>query len=56
MCISVKASDPPGTGTIDSCEWPCGYRELNPGPLESQAVLLNTKPSLQLPFYFSLNY
>ena len=38
----------PGTGVIDSCEPPCGYGELNPGPLEEQSVLLTAEPSLQL--------
>ena len=35
----------PGTGIKDSCELPCGYWELNSGPLEEQPVLLTTEPS-----------
>jgi hypothetical protein len=31
----------------DGCEPPCGYRELNSGPLEEQSVLLNPEPSHQ---------
>ena len=31
----------------DGCEPPCGCRELNSGPLEEQAVLLTTEPSLE---------
>ena len=31
----------------DGCEPPCGCRELNSGPLEEQAMLLTTEPSLQ---------
>ena len=33
----------------DGCEPPCGCWELNLGPLEEQAVLLTTEPSLQSP-------
>jgi hypothetical protein len=32
---------------LDGCEPPCECRELNPGPLKEQPVLLNTEPSLQ---------
>jgi hypothetical protein len=31
----------------DSCELPCGCWELNPDPLEEQAVLTTTESSLQ---------
>ena len=44
----------PATGVTDSCELPCGYWELNPGPLEEQPVLLTTEPSPQ-PEYTILN-
>ena len=37
----------------DGCEPPCGYWELNSGPLEEQAVLLTTEPSLQPQPYIS---
>jgi hypothetical protein len=30
----------------DGYEPPCGYWELNSGPLEEQSVLLTTEPSL----------
>ena len=33
----------------DGCEPPCGCWELNSGPLEEQAMLLTTEPSLQPP-------
>jgi hypothetical protein len=33
--------------TINGCEPPCGYWELNSGPLEKQPALLTSKPSLQ---------
>jgi len=38
----------------DGCEPPCGFWELNSGPLEEQSVLLTTEPSLQ-PCNASLN-
>ena len=37
-----RASDP----ITDGCEPPCGYWELNSGPLEEQSVLLIAEPSL----------
>ena len=36
-----------GAGVTNGCELPCGCRELNPGPLEEQQVLLTDEPSLQ---------
>jgi hypothetical protein len=39
-----RASDP----ITDGCEPPCKRWELNPGPLEEQAVLLTAELSLQL--------
>ena len=45
LCEGVRS---PGTGVTDNCELPCGYWELNPGPLEEQAVLLTAEPSLQI--------
>jgi hypothetical protein len=38
-----RASDP----ITDGCEPPCGYWELNSGPLEEQLELLTAEPSLQ---------
>jgi hypothetical protein len=32
---------------MDVCEPPCGFWDLNSGPLEEQSVLLTTEPSLQ---------
>jgi hypothetical protein len=32
----------------DGCEPPCGFWELNSGPLEEQSVLLTTKTSLHV--------
>jgi hypothetical protein len=48
-----RALDP----ITDGCEPPCGWWELNSGPLEEQPVLLTTEPSLQafnLPFHSSI--
>ena len=44
LCESVGS---PGTGVTDSCELPCGYWELNLGPLEEQLEFLTAEPSLQ---------
>jgi hypothetical protein len=41
-----KVSD----SVTDGCEPPCGYWELNSGPLEEQSVLLTAEPSPQLLF------
>jgi hypothetical protein len=38
----------------DGCEPPCGYWDLNSGPLEEQSVLLIIEPSLQSPLLFIL--
>jgi hypothetical protein len=43
-----RASDP----ITDGCEPPCGFWELNSGPLKEQLVLLTTEPSLQPHFIF----
>ena len=40
-----RAPDP----ITDDCEPPCGCWELNSGPLEEQAMLLTSEPSLQPP-------
>ena len=44
VCIRVLFS---GTGVTDSCELPCGYSQLIPGPPEEQPVVPTTEPSLQ---------
>jgi hypothetical protein len=44
MCFCVKMSD---LGVTDSCELPCGYWDLNPGPLEELPVPSTAEPSLQ---------
>jgi hypothetical protein len=50
MSTLLLSSDTPEDGIrhiTDGCEPPCGFWELNSGPLEEQSVLLNTEPSLQ---------
>jgi E3 ubiquitin-protein ligase NEDD4 len=49
MYICLRGVKSPGTGVTDSCELPCGFWELNLGPLEKQQVLLTAEPTLQLP-------
>ena len=44
FCIKVLD---PLKQELDSCELLCGYWELNPDPLEGQAVLFIAKSSLQ---------
>jgi len=44
----------PGTGDKEGCEPPCGFWELNLGPLQEQQVLLTTEPSLQPPIFVLL--
>jgi hypothetical protein len=36
----------------DGCDSPCGFWELNSGPLEEQSVLLTTEPSIEHLFLF----
>ena len=43
--VQKRAPDP----ITDGCEPPCGCWELNSGPLEEQAMLLTSEPSLQPP-------
>lgn len=38
-----------GTRVTDSSEWPWGYRELNPAPLEEHSMFLTTESHLQPP-------
>jgi hypothetical protein len=38
------------------CELPCGYWEVNPGPLEEHSVLLITEPPLQYLFIYLFIY
>ena len=48
VCLSAgqkRASDI----SSDGCEPPCGCWELNSGPMEEQAMLLTSEPSLQPP-------
>jgi hypothetical protein len=46
--VSVFRSTEEITGPItDDYEPPCGFWELNSGPLEDQSVLLTAEPSLQ---------
>lgn len=37
--VCVRVSDTPGTGVTDSGELPCGYWEVNLGPLKEQPAL-----------------
>lgn len=36
-----------GSGITNDCDPPCECRELNPGAVEEQPILLTTKSSLQ---------
>jgi hypothetical protein len=50
MSILLLSSDTPEEGInsiTDGCEPPCGFWDLNSGPLEKQSVLLTTESSLQ---------
>ncbi|ERE75255.1 sentrin-specific protease 2 [Cricetulus griseus] len=38
--LEYKDARSSGTGIIDSCDLPCGCRELNPGPLEEHGSVL----------------
>ena len=51
LCVSAGLKRAPDLIT-GGCEPPCGCRELNSGPLEEQAMLLTTEPSLQPKFIF----
>lgn len=37
----------PEIGVIDVCELPTVWRELNPGPLQEQNMLITKEPSFQ---------
>jgi hypothetical protein len=53
-CLQIhqkRESDP----ITDGCEPPCGFWELNSGPLEDQSVLLTAEPFLQSPEVAFLN-
>ena len=50
LSVCMPAGQKRAPDLIDGCEPPCGCWELNSGPLEEQAVLLTTEPSLQPPF------
>lgn len=63
MCIGVclqvclyEGIRSPGTGETDSCELPCRFWELSPGPLEEQPVLLNHVSSPKCHFVNTLTY
>ncbi|XP_060244203.1 MAP/microtubule affinity-regulating kinase 3 isoform X5 [Meriones unguiculatus] len=45
-CVPVNQKRAPDV-TADGCEPPCGFWELNSGPLEEQPVFLTTESSLQ---------
>ena len=40
---------------MGGCKPPCGYWNLDSGPLEEQSVLLTTKPPFQLPECFKIH-
>ena len=47
LCVCLQARRGYQTDLIsDGCEPPCGCWELNSGPLEKQAMLLTSEPSL----------
>jgi len=46
ICTLEEGIRSHGATVIDGCELPCGCWELNPGPLQEQAVLLTAEPSL----------
>ena len=46
--VLAEVRKSPGAGVRGGCEPPCGYWELNPGPLQEQ-VLFITEPSFQPP-------
>lgn len=54
-CVLVPAEAkrgrqiPSGIGALDSCWPPCGYKELNLGPLEVKLVFPTAESSLQFP-------
>jgi hypothetical protein len=41
-----KSVGSPGTGVTDGCKPPCGFWELNVGPLQEQQVLFTAEPSV----------
>ena len=48
FCLCMPAGQKRAPDPItDGCEPPCGCWELNSGPLEEQAMLLTSEPSLQ---------
>jgi hypothetical protein len=51
--MSSNTSEEASGPFADGCEPPCGFWDLNSGPLEEQSMLLTTEPSLQpLIFFF----
>ena len=54
VCMPIGQKRAPDLIT-DGCEPPCGCWELNSGPLEEQAMLLTTEPSLE-PLKISFNF
>jgi hypothetical protein len=52
-CRSLQTHQKRASNLItDGCEPPCGFWDLNSGPLEEQSVLLTAEPSLQSPVAF----
>jgi hypothetical protein len=46
LSSSMPALSEEGTRSHGGCEPPCGFWDLNSGPLEEQLVLLTAEPSL----------
>ena len=56
FCLCMPAGQKRAPDPItDGCEPPCGCMELNSGPLEQQAMLLTSEPSLQPQCVFLLS-
>jgi hypothetical protein len=47
QCQCLQTHQKRVSDLIDGCEPPCGFWDLNSGPLEEQSVLLTDEPSLQ---------
>lgn len=43
-----EGTESPRTTVTSSCKLPCGFGELNSGPLEEQSILLVDEPSSRL--------
>lgn len=50
MCLLTpeEGIGSPKTGVAGGCELPCGFWDLNPGPLEEQTLLLTAELPIQI--------